>query len=246
MAIFTITTQAQVNQSPTRIGDRSFTLDYDELLTFTVADFTTATLPTYLDPEGDPLQSIQVKTLPTIGSLELNSVAVTALDEITAADITSGLLTYQCDDTETSGYTDDSMTFDVKDTGSLSFAGLTGTVDFTVGAEVNQPPSSVGDNSATTAYDTTIVFTVAQFTTGTTPAYADPEGDAADLLKITSLPAKGKLKLNNVDVVLNQEIDFTDIAAGDFTYVPDITDLAGDSLEFKYEIADAGSGIFTG
>lgn len=245
MALFTLTVNAQNNQPPDRIGDLSLALTYNQTYTFTEADFTTGTSPEYNDPEGDSLQSIQVKTLPTLGTLELNSVAVVALDEITVADINSNLFTYIADPAETAGYTDSNFTWDAKDTGSLTFAGLTGTVTFIADAEVNLAPSAVGNNSKTTDFNSTIVFTTADFTTDTTPAYADPEGDAAANLQVLSLPASGTLKLSGVDVKVNQIISFADITSGFFTYVPDNSIIGGTTVDFNFQIADAGSGLYT-
>lgn len=116
----------------------------------------------------------------------------------------------------------------------------------TVNAKVNEPPTQVGDNVVITNYGQTIVFTVADFTTNTTPAYSDPEGDAAYQLKITSLPSTGVLKLNGVDVTLNQIIDFDDISAGLLTFVPDNGTTTTYNDPFQFEIADAGSGTFVG
>jgi len=116
----------------------------------------------------------------------------------------------------------------------------------TTNAYVNLPPSQVGDNSASTNYGITKTFTSADFTTGTTPAYSDPEGDSAYQLKVTTLPTTGDLELNAITVTLNQIINFTDIAAGLFTYVPDNGTLTTYADPFTFEIADIGSGTFVG
>jgi hypothetical protein len=116
----------------------------------------------------------------------------------------------------------------------------------TTSSYVNQPPSQVGNNTVSALYGTTRVFTRADFTTETTPPYSDPEGDAAFQLRITSLPSTGILQLNNVNVTLNQVINFTDIDAGLFTYVPDNNVTSSYDAIFNFEIADSGSGIFVG
>ena len=113
-------------------------------------------------------------------------------------------------------------------------------------AYTNQAPTTVGDGTETTAYGNTIVYTRAMFTTNTTPPYSDPEGDAALNLKVITLPTIGTLKLNTVDVTLNQIISFTDIDSGLFTYVPDATNQNAYTATFEFQIADAGSGIFVG
>ena len=109
----------------------------------------------------------------------------------------------------------------------------------------NQPPV-VGDGERTTNYGEAITLTRADFTTNTTPPYYDPEGDAPITLRIDSLPAGGLLKLNGVDVVVNQELDFvTDIDSGLFTYTPDLNSTEAHTVDFNFSIADAGSGLFT-
>ena len=245
MAIFTLTTNARVNLAPNRIGNLNLSLDYNQLYVFTLADFTTNTIPTYQDPEGDDLENVKIITLPSVGEITLSGTPINALDEISSSDINSGLLKYQCDNTDLDGYIDTDTTFDISDEGSSTYSGLTpGVITFNVEAQENLPPSEVGDNSLTTDYGETIIFTVADFTTGTTPAYADPEGDNADLLKILTLPGAGNLYYNGSPVVLNQIITFNDIALGLLTYIPNLADTDGDVQTFNFSIADAGSGIF--
>lgn len=244
MAIFAITTNAAVNQPPNQIGTKILNLDYNQLYVFTVADFTTGTIPVYQDPEGDAAEQIKILLLPTIGTLSFNSGPVISGDEYLMTDIAAGLLTYQCDPADLDGYTDNTMTFDLSDEGSSTFAGLIGGVVFNVKAKENEPPTEVGDGSATIDYGETLVFTTSMFTTGTTPPYSDPESDPANQLKILSLPIKGILKLNGINVTINQIISFSDIALNLFTYTPDLANTDGDFQTFSFSIADAGSGIF--
>lgn len=116
----------------------------------------------------------------------------------------------------------------------------------TTNAYTNLPPDQVGDGSATTNYGETHVFTKAEFTTNTTPPYNDPEGDTAAQLKVLTLPGTGTLKLNGSNVTANQIIDFSDIDAGLFTYVPDNGTVTQYDDTFTFEIADSGSGTFVG
>jgi len=119
------------------------------------------------------------------------------------------------------------------------------TFTVTTQEQTNQPPSQVGNGSAVTDYGVTYTFTVADFTTNTSPVYADPEGDAASQLRIiTNLPATGELQLNGVPVTLNQVIDFADISAGLFTFVPDAATTSAYVDTFDFEISDSGSGVF--
>lgn len=246
MAIFAITTNAAVNQPPNQIGNKTLNLDYNELYIFTLANFTNGTLPPYQDPEGDPAEQIKILTLPTVGTLSFNSGPVISGDELDLTDITAGLLTYQCDPADLDGYVDNTFTFDLSDSGSNTFSGLTpGIITFNVAEKINLPPSAVGDNSLVTDYGQTITFTVANFTTETTPVYADPEGDAAECLKVTSLPTEGVLELNSTPVTVNQEILFSDIALGLFTFVPNNANFNTYGVNFNFAIKDIGSGQYT-
>lgn len=117
--------------------------------------------------------------------------------------------------------------------------------------KINQPPSQVGNGSASTTYATTYVFTSADFTTATTPVYTDPEGDAADQLKITSTGPEltamtGELQYDSSPVTSGQVISFADIALGKLTFVPDNGTTSEYNDTFDFEIADSGSGTFVG
>ena len=116
----------------------------------------------------------------------------------------------------------------------------------TTAARINQPPSQVGDGSANTNYGVTYVFTVADFTTETTPVYSDPEGDSAAQLRVIQLPSTGTLEVNGIPISINHVIQFDDIAAGLFTYVPDNGTTTNYNDVFEFEIADSGSGQFVG
>lgn len=111
---------------------------------------------------------------------------------------------------------------------------------------VNQPPSQVGNGSASTNYGNTYIFTVDDFTTLTTPVYSDPEGDTAANLRVLSLPSVGELQYNSNPVTLNQIISFVDISNGLFTYVPDNGTTTVYNDTFNFEISDSGSGQFVG
>ncbi len=246
MAQFNIAVNAKVNQPPSQLGTRTQTTLNRTNYVFVQDDFT-VTVPPYIDPDGDDPQFIRIRTLPSssLGTLEYNSIPVVIDQDITWADIASGLLVY-IPANQDAEYTE-GFVFDIADVGSGQVSGLTdlGIFNITAQAYINQPPSAVGTNTvAAIAHSSTRVFTVADFTTDTVPAYADPEGDAADLLKITTVPSEGVLLLNGVQVVVNQIITFTDIGAGNFTYFAN-GDNAGYTAIFDFEIADAGSGQFS-
>lgn len=63
------------NSAPTG-GDGSVTTPEDTTYTFTVADFTTLTVPPYADAESDPFSGIRVTSLETAGTLQCGGVDV--------------------------------------------------------------------------------------------------------------------------------------------------------------------------
>ena len=242
MAQFSINVDGKVNAPPSQLGVRSITLLNRTNGTITQSDFT-ATTPPYIDPDGDLPQTVKILTIPSTGSLRLNGVAVVVNQDISYTDIGSNLLIY-IPASQDAAYSE-SFTFDIADEGSSTFAGLIGTVNISVQEYVNQPPSAVGNNTLSNiAFDSTYVFTAADFTTGTTPAYADPEGDAASQLRILNVPTNGTLLLNGSQVVTNQIINFSDISAGNFSFLAN-GNTAGYTASFDFEIADAGSGQFS-
>jgi len=245
MGVVTIIVGAEGNLPPTEIGRVQIILDYNELYPFTLADFTTLATPAFSDPEGDSLEEIKVLTLPTVGTLTLSSVAVNVNDVVTSAQLTAGNLEYQADPADTDGYVDSSFTYTASDDGSSTFSSAWGVVGIIVGADENLPPTVVGDGTMTIDYGETGVFTRAMFTTGTTPAYSDPEGDPALFLKITGLPVLGEIQLNGIPVAILEIVDFDDIDAGLLTYVPDLADTDGDMQGFTFEVADV-SGTYVG
>ena len=89
-----------------------------------------------------------------------------------------------------------------------------GNLVLTISAQENQPPSQIGWLSLDLSYNSTHVFTLANFTTETTPIYADPENDALSSIKITSLPILGQLTLNNVAVNVNDVINTVQLSTG--------------------------------
>jgi len=111
------------------------------------------------------------------------------------------------------------------------------------GAYVNQPPSAVGDYELTVANRAVTALTLAMFTTLTTPAFSDPEGDAPEAVRIDSLPIDGTLKLGITNVTVGQVILAADINAGNLTYESPNQDLL-DQDTFTFSVSDVGSGLF--
>lgn len=122
-----------------------------------------------------------------------------------------------------------------------------GVLSLSILARENQAPSSSGWLSLSLGYGVTHVFTLDNFTTETTPAYADPESDALEAIMITSIPIQGSLFLNGATPVLaNDEISSADLSAGNLTYVTDSGDVDGYSDGYMlFLVSDVGSSTFT-
>lgn len=224
------------NNAPT-IDNVSITFDNgEEVYTFSESQFKV----NFTDINNDVPEIVRIDTLPTTGLLKYNNEIISEGFFFNIID--SGLLTYVRTNTQ---YTD-TFNFQTSDNNITNklFSNMA-TFTITVDGQINQPPSAVGDGSATTAYATNLVFTRAMFTTATTPPYSDPENDAADKLRINSLPTSGNIQLNAVNVLINDEINFTDIDAGNLIYVPDSGQTATHMPSFDFSIADVGSGQFT-
>ena len=195
----------------------------------------------FTDAEGDLPNLVEIISLPTLGILTFDGTIVTEgfIFNIQDAD----KLKY----TRTELEYETSFIFQTSDNNETNnlFSNMAN-FTITVEGQINEPPV-VGDGTATTEYNTPIVFTRAMFTTNTTPPYNDPEGDAALSLKITSLPSVGVIQLNGINITVNQIFDFTDdIDSGNLVYVPDPSNTGTYSPDFTFEIADAGSGQFAG
>ncbi len=244
MATFTVTTTTKVSGAPTVVGDVKLAMAHGATYVLSMATITTETYPQYLDPDGDAVSKFKLLTTNyTNGEFQLAGATLAIGTEVDAADIAAGLLTYVDDGTNTAEH-DGEATYTLSDVGSNSFSADSGLIKLGVFADANLAPTEVGDGSETIGFGEDLVFTRAMFTTDTSPAYSDPESDAASLLKIVSLPTSGVLKLNGVLVSANQEIDFANIDSGLLVFTGDISSLSGVTSTFEFQIADVGSGIF--
>ena len=231
------------NQPPV-IGNNTIILNNRQNKIFNLIDFTSNTTPPYYDEENDVLDSIQIKELNLSPDtyLKLNGINVIINQIITVNQITNGLLTYITKDT------DNSITSNFKwigkDTGSLQYSNNMGTFSITNLAMRNLPPSEVGDYALTVTNRALTTLTTVMFTTGTTPLYADPEGDAAQAIRIDTLPNIGQLQYNGVAITAGQIITMAGIAAGLLKYKSPNQD-AQIPTDFTFSVRDTGSMQFT-
>lgn len=192
------------------------------------------------DIDGDSIGSIVIKTLPSLGVLSFNNENIDINFSFNIEDLEK----FKYTRISKSEYTD-TFTYQVTDNSNNKKLSNMATMTINVNAYDNQPPT-IGDNELTIAFGQTKVYTVQDFTSNTTPAYSDPEGDGPFKLKITSLPTTGELRFNNIPVVINDEILFTDITNGLLTYIPSIADTAGYAGDvFDFEVSDLGSQQFS-
>src|SRR5262249_53116232 len=135
---------------------------------------------------------VKITTLPGVGTLKNNNLAVGAGQVIPVSDITAGNLKFT-PTAGTSGSPYTTFTFQVSDNGGTANAGVdtdqspnTLTINVT---PVNSAPSGT-DGSATTLEDTPLTLNAANF------GFSDPNDSPPNLLaavKVTTLPALGTL-----------------------------------------------------
>ncbi|PKK88876.1 MAG: hypothetical protein CVV64_16965, partial [Candidatus Wallbacteria bacterium HGW-Wallbacteria-1] len=180
---------------------------------FSVSDFI------FSDPDATALASVRVTSIPatgilwvdTDGSNTVNGAEAALINDaiVSSADISGGKLKYQ-PAANASGAPYTSFQFKVGDGTAYSKTAMTFSFDVTA---VNDAPTGT-NNTVTTNEDNEYTVTFANF------GYSDIEGSAMTQVQITSLETAGALKLNSVDVTLNQVITKADIDAGKLKFSP--------------------------
>ncbi|WP_119344705.1 DUF4347 domain-containing protein, partial [Facilibium subflavum] len=224
--IDTMTIEVVAANLPPEASNNTVTTNEDTAYTFTAADFN------YTDSNNDEMASVEVTTLVSVGSLQLNGSGVTLNQVISKADIDAGLLVFTpAQDANGAGY--DSFGFSVNDGTADSSSTYTMTVDVTA---VNDAPTAA-NNTVTTSEDTAYTFSASDFN------FADVDGDSLASVQITTLESVGSLQLNGSDVTLNQVISKTDIDAGLLVFTPaqDANGAGYDSFGFSVNDGTADS-----
>ena len=116
---------------------------------------------------------------------------------------------------------------------------------FNYSEKENLRPSQSGLRIISLKHNELYTFTLADFTTLTSPPYADPEGDPLEAIKINVLPITGTLLLSSVPILVNDEITSAQLSAGDFQYQAD----PGTTVTYKdstsrFQVSDTGSSLF--
>ena len=145
----TITVNASGQNDAPTAADNAVTTDEDTDHTFDASEFG------FTDVDSDSLDHVTIETLPSKGTLLLDGSAVSAGDEIAAADIASLVFRPAADG---NGDDYDSFTFSVND-GTVDSGSYTMTVNVDA---VNDAPTAA-DNAVTTNEDTDHTFSASEF-----------------------------------------------------------------------------------
>lgn len=243
MALFKINVEGLDKTSPIVLGKITIQIEYNNNYFFSIEDFTTNTVPEYQHPNNANAAIIKIINLViSEGDLEFNGQPVIEGQEINVEDIE--LLVYKSNTNNTNNYSEE-FTFNIADEQSLEYnENLLGGVSLRVLAQKNKPPV-IGDVEIETDYLQSIVLTEQMFI-NSNPEYFDPEGDLPALLRIIQLPSNGILRLDNVSIEELDTIDFEDIKDGKLTFTPFSNNGQAFIDNFEFEIADTGSGQFSG
>ena len=228
------------NTAPT-VSNNAITIELgDGDYTFKYSDFT----KDFADANGDSPDTVRINSLPDSGVLQYNSVDVQINDTFDVSAANKLVLVL---DNNTTTIT--SFLFQISDDNINKLYSDMATMSVTINDVENQPPSYVGENQLTIAYNNTYTFVLDDFIGNEDPGgslmFIDPEGDNLEFIKVTSLPVLGVLKLNNISILTNATISNADIVAGNFIYEADLGETDAYIETFDFSSSDDGSHQFT-
>ena len=195
-------TVGEINDPPV-LSDITKNITEDIPYQFSVADFTSK----FADDDGDALVNVRIESLPADGTLKLNNVDVTLQQVIAAADLSK--LAFIPD----FNWDEGSTSFEWNASDGASYAVAKALVTFNV-QSINDAPI-ISDVEKQGQEGVNVIFALSDFSA----AFTDLDGDALNKIRIEELPSHGSLKLGNVNVTDNQQINAVNIA--DLRYVPD-------------------------
>lgn len=170
---------------------------------FTLNDFASK----FSDPDGDALVNVRIQTLPAIGTLKLGDANVVANQVIPANQL--GTLAF----IPAFNWDEGSTSFEWNASDGKAYAVAPATATFNVQAE-NDPPVISDIEKLESPEGVNVLFALSDFT----GAFTDVDGDPLTKIRIENLPTNGSLKLGNINVTANQQINAANIA--DLRYVP--------------------------
>jgi len=223
------------NHAPVGTARTVSTLE-DVAYTFKAGDFG------FTDPNDNPpntLLAVKITTLPSVGSLTDNGIAVTAGQFVSVTDISGGKLKFT-PVAKRNGAAYASFTFQVQDNGGTANGGINTdptarkmTVSVT---SVNNAP--VGTSGTVTAVENTpYKFKTSDF------GFTDPGDSPPNALlavKFTLLPTAGTLTDSGVAVTVNQFVSATDISGGKLVFTPKANLTGGPLFLCKFQVEDNG------
>ena len=227
-------------------ADQTVSISEGATYAFAVSDFGFSDVH---DSPANALAAVKISSLPLAGTLLYNGVAITPTQvsngfEVSAADIASGLLSFQpALGANGAGYA--SFTFQVRDNGGTGNGGVDldptpNTITIDVG-QVNNAPAGA-DKTVSVNEDGTYAFAVSDF------GFSDPNDTPSDALaavKISSLPLAGTLLYNGVAITATQvsngfEVSAADILAGKLTFQPAANANGTAYSSFTFQVRDNG------
>ncbi len=229
-----------VNDPPAGASKTVTTVE-DKPYVFTIADFG---LTDSNDSPANSLLAVKVLSVPAVGSLTNNGVAVTTNSSVLASDIAVGNLKFT-PVANKSGAVYAAFAFTVQDNGGVSNGGidtdLTARLMTISVLPVNDPPVGAS-KTVTTLEDKPYVFTIADF--GLTDSNDSPANSLL-AVKVVSPPAVGSLTNNGVAVTPNASVLAVDIAAGNLKFTPAANKSGAAYATFTFEVQDNG-GVLNG
>lgn len=203
------------DQSPNTapvLGDISIDFPWNTTYTFTQSIITDQ----YTDADGDGLLTLQILSLPLLGTLYLSGSLIRIGQELSLIDMTS--VTY-IPQANVSGQQYASFTLRVKDNGiSPNFWSVESEIVFNVIKNNDEP--TVSNKLIEIPYTGMYVFNINDLLTD----YNDPEGDLFGYLLINSIPNSqaGQLLLDDIVVTIEQlplSLNASDINGGRLVYI---------------------------
>ena len=212
-------------------SDSTVTTWEDSQHTFSVWDFN------FRDVDaGDQLESVKILSLPAVGSLAVDAangvgppVAVTENQAITRAQLDAGALKFTpVEDAFGTAYA--SFTFKVNDGVSDSAHSRTMTIGVVA---VNDPPTSA-NNRLSANEDEAFQFSLADF------SYTDLEGAPLHSVRVVTLPERGALWLQRVQLTQGRQVLRAEFDRGELRFVPTTDENGAGYASFTFKVRDGG------
>lgn len=210
------------NTAPT-VSGLTIALDQEASYSFKESDFTTD----YFDVEGDPPHKVIIYFSTSTGAFKFDNQAISGIFEFYIKDAPK--LKYTRPDDEALST---SLNFRVSDYNLSSKYSNLAVINIT-GAATGNLPATIGDNLIETDAELVTILTLAMFTSDTTAAYYDPEGDLIDAIRVDRLHSTntGQFYLEGILVTDGTVITREQLIAESFHYIG--TNLGIDGFEFS-------------